>query len=268
MTAGQVDGTLAGLKVLVTRPKEQAASLSQALAREGAQPVELPLIAIQPREDDDGAIARAMCSLADYHWLVFTSVNGVDIFFSKLSSLGLNASALRGLSVAAIGPATAQALEQRGKDVAFVPKLHCTEGIVNGMKDFDLAGARVLLPRAEDGSAELPPGLEALGAQVEHLPLYRTEIPPEARTEVFDLLREGVDVATFTSPSTVRHLLEVLDGQLGLLDGVLLACIGPVTAQAARQAGLPPQVVASKHTVEGLVQALGEYYVNGRKQQW
>ena len=105
---------LTGLRVLVTRPAGQAASLSRLLVREGATPVEAPLIAIRTCDDDDGAIEGALRSLPEYDWLVFTSVNGVEVFFDRLSDLGLDATAIQGHSVAAIGPATAQALEERG----------------------------------------------------------------------------------------------------------------------------------------------------------
>ena len=139
--------------------------------------IEVPLIAIRPCDDDDGAIEGVLRSLSEYDWLVFTSVNGVEVFFDRLTDLGLSADAIQGHSVAAIGPATAQALEERGVGVDLMPQEHLTSGIVKAMGSVELRGKRVLLPRAEEGSRELPPGLEALGAEVKHLSLYRTEIP-------------------------------------------------------------------------------------------
>ena len=255
---------LTGLRVLVTRPAGQAASLSRLLVREGATPVEAPLIAIRACDDDDGAIEGALRSLPEYDWLVFTSVNGVEVFFDRLSDLGLDATAIQGHLVAAIGPATAQALEERDVGVDLMPEEHLTSGIVKAMGGVELRGKRVLLPRAEEGSRELPPGLEALGAEVKHLSLYRTEIPREAGSCVLKALRDGVDVATFTSPSAVGSMVRVLEGRMELLAPVVLACIGPVTAEAARKEGMEVAIVAPEHTGQGLVKALCEHYGSGR----
>jgi uroporphyrinogen III methyltransferase/synthase len=260
----QTTRSLDGLRVLVTRPQAQAASLVRLLGDEGATPVEAPLISIRPCLDYDGAIRQALLSLDDYHWLVFTSVNGVEVFFDWLLALGLDEKDLHGLSVAAIGPATSQSLKQRGIEVALMPHEHRTAGIVKAMSSLDLQGKRVLLPRAEEGSAELPPSLEALGAEVKHISLYRTEIPHNAGIQVHEALRGGLDVATFTSPSAVRSMVSVLEGRMEQLAPVVLACIGPVTAEEARHKGLEIDVVASEHTSEGLVQALKEHYTHGR----
>ena len=162
--------------------------------------MEVPLISIQPCEDTGGAIQHALASLRDYHWLVFTSVNGVEIFFQRLLDFGLSEDMLEGRSIAAIGPATAQALEQHGLPVDLMPQEHLTSGIVRTMGGLDLHGERVLLPRAEEGSRDLPPGLEALGAEVTHISLYRTEIPRDAGARVQKALQAGLDVVTFTSP--------------------------------------------------------------------
>ena len=264
----QTTRPLQGLRVLVTRPKGQAASLSHLLSQEGATPVEAPLIAIRPCEDDDGTIERTLRLLSSYHWLVFTSVNGVEVFFDRIWGLGLHVGTLQGHSVAAIGPATAQALEKRGVQVDLVPQEHRTSGIVKAMSSLDLQGKRVLLPRAEEGSAELPPGLEGLGAEVQHLSLYRTEIPHGTRSKVLEALNAGVDVTTFTSPSAVRSIVSVLEGHVELLAPIVLAYIGPVTAEAARGKGLDIRLVASEHTSKGLVQALKEHYTHGRTRQW
>ena len=122
----------------------------------------------------------------------------------------------------------------------------------------------MLLPRAEEGSRELPPGLEALGAEVKHLSLYRTEIPHDAGEGVREALNAGVDVATFTSPSAVRNMARVLEGRMELLAPVVLACIGPVTAEAARKTGMEVTIVAREHTGQGLVKSLREHYGSGR----
>lgn len=255
---------LTGLRVLVTRPAAQAASLSRLLELEGATPVEVPLIAIRACDDYDGTIEGALRSLPEYDWLIFTSVNGVGVFFDRLKDFGLNGTAIQGHSVGAIGPATAQALEARGVGVDLMPQEHLTSGILKAMGSVELRGKRVLLPRAEEGSRELPPGLEALGAEVKHLALYRTEIPREASSCLLKALHDGVDVATFTSPSAVRSMVRVLEGRMELLAPVVLACIGPVTAEAARREGMEVTIVAREHTGQGLVKALCEHYGSGR----
>ena len=226
--------------------------------------MEVPLISIQPCEDTDGTIQHALASLRDYHWLVFTSVNGVEIFFQRLHDFGLSKDMLQGRSIAAIGPATAQALEQHGLPVDLMPQVHLTSGIVRAMSGLELHGKRVLLPRAEEGRRDLPPGLEALGAEVTHISLYRTEIPHDAGARVQKALRAGLDVATFTSPSAVRSIVTVLQDRMELLAPIVLAYIGPVTAEAARRASMDIDVVASEHTGSGLVKALCDHYKHGR----
>ena len=162
--------------------------------------MEVPLISIQPCEDTGGAIQHALASLRDYHWLVFTSVNGVEIFFQRLLDFGLSEDMLEGRSIAAIGPATTQALEQCGLTVDLMPQEHLTSGIVRAMSRLDLHGKRILLPRAEEGNRDLPPGLESLGAEVTHISLYRTEIPHDAGANVQKALQAGIDVVHLYQP--------------------------------------------------------------------
>ena len=251
---------LEGLRVLVTRPQAQAASLSRLLTQQGATPVEVPLIAIRPCDDHDGTIRHTLNSLPTYDWLIFTSVNGVEILFDRLHEYSLDSNLVHDRSIAAIGPATAQALQRRGLTVDLMPHEHLTSGIVRAIGNLDLQGKRILLPRAEEGSPDLPPGLEALGAHVKHLSLYRTEIPYDACNHILEALQTGLDVATFTSPSAVRSVVTVLQHRLELLAPIMLVYIGPVTAEAARQEGLDINIVATEHTGSGLVEALCDHY--------
>ena len=131
------------------------------------------------------------------------------------------------------------------------------------MSHLGLEGARVLLPRADIGSPELAQGLEALGARVDYLSLYRTQAPHSSREKAVEALSGGnIDVATFTSSSTVRNLVELLDGDVQLLQRPVVACIGPVTAQTATDLGVRVDVVGPEHTVEGLVAALKDYFAH------
>jgi uroporphyrinogen III methyltransferase/synthase len=268
---------LFGKRVLITRTRKQASVLARLLADEGAIPVELPAIEIEPvadRSELDAAIGRLAAGA--YAWAVFTSANAVEEFFGAVESKGLDARAFGATRVCTIGPATAAALAEHGIRADLVPAQYIAEAVVEAMRrrlnvadGFSLprgregepAPPRILIPRAEGARAELIEGLTALGAMVEEIPLYRAALPAEARPEALQMLRDGgIDIVTFTSSSTVRNLVEILGGS-GPLTGErrpLIACIGPITAQTAEELGLPVDVVASEHTVEGLVVALRE----------
>ena len=261
------NGPLTGLRVLVTRPAHQASSMCEALAREGAEAIPAPAIAITPIPDSDGAIEAALRSLSTYQWVIFTSVNGVEVFFDRLHELQLNVEALEGVSTAAIGPATSNALRRHGVVPQYVPPAYLSTALVEGMASLGVGGARVLLARAEIGGAELKTGLEELGARVDQLSLYRTEVPGSSHVTAREAFLAGnLDVATFTSPSTVRYTAALLGEEVTKLDGVTVACIGPVTAEAARELDIRVDVVALQHTMEGLVDALKSYFSNGRRQ--
>ena len=172
------------------------------------------------------------------------------------------------MAVAAIGPATAEALKRRGIMPDLMPSNYLSQALVDEMQCLDLKGARVLLPRAEIGEPELALGLQSLGASVDQVSLYRTQVPESSRQKALDVLKNGkIDVATFTSSSTVRHLVELLSGEGELLSNVTVACIGPVTAKTARELGIRVDIVAPHHTVKGLVEALKEYHADKRRQQ-
>ena len=250
---------LFGKRVLVTRSRTQMSVLSEMLAEEGAEPIELPTIEFSDIEDYfplDSAIAV----LHTYSWVIFTSANGVEAFFGRMGILGGDSRVFGGVKVAAIGPATAAALAQHGIMADFVPDKYVSEAIVQHMESADLKGARVLLPRADIGREELAEGLARLGAEVEQVWVYRTVMPQDSRGKALCLLRDGnIDMVTFTSSSTVRNLLDLLDGDTLLLQGVRIACIGPVTARTAQELGLRVDIIAQEYTVAGLVRAMREY---------
>ncbi len=245
---------LRGRRVLVTRAEEQAGAFVQRLRDLGAVPVLCPTIAIAAPEDFgglDGAIAR----LDSYDWIIFTSVNGVRFFFERLSATGGSSSSLDRLQIGAIGPATAAAIEGHGREVAFVPAEYVAESIVAGIGD--VAGKRVLLPRADIARKALVEGLAAKGATVDEVIAYRTVAGTSSNAApVF--APGAVDIATFTSPSTVQNFVALFGdgGALGALQSAAIACIGPITADAARRAGLPVTIVAPEHTLQGLIEAL------------
>ena len=251
---------LFGKRVLVTRSRTQASVLSEMLAEEGAEPVEIPTIQCLP-PDDYSLVDRAISSLSRYGWVIFTSANGVEAVFGRLRVLGLDSRAFSGTKVGAIGPATASALTGYGIDADFVPSEYVSEAIVESMGDLDLKGVPVLLPRADIGRDTLAEGLSGLGAQVEQLSVYRTVMPEDSREKAVELLRGGIDLVTFTSSSTVLNLLNMLNGDRSLLTGPLIACIGPITAKTAEDMGLRVDIVAQEYTIGGLVRAMEDHFL-------
>jgi uroporphyrinogen III methyltransferase / synthase len=243
---------LNGLRVLVTRPAEQASDLIARLRALGATPVLCPTIQIAPPESFD-SLDRAIAELAAYDWVIFTSVNGVRFFLERLTALGYDApQSFAGLRIAAIGPATAQALSEQGLVPSFVPARFVAEGILEEIGD--VAGQRILLPRADIARKALVEGLRARGAAVDEVTAYRT-VAAEA-----DLPVDRVDLITFTSPSTVRNFVALFDSSTrslaDFLTGARVACIGPITAQAARAEGFDVHIEAQEHTVDGLLRVI------------
>jgi uroporphyrinogen III methyltransferase/synthase len=246
---------LSGLKILITRPKGQAQSLSEALSALGATTIEVPTIKILPASNLT-AIDEAAMHLNRYDWVIFTSVQGVHFFKERLDELQIPASVFEDIRVAAIGPATATALEDAFKKADYVPAQNLSEKIVEGLGD--VSGMRILLPRADIASKTLPTALRARGALVDELVAYRTVIPQEPTREELSSLLGRVDLVTFTSPSTVQNLANML-GQRdfkSLVRKVKVACIGPVTEHAARRLGIAVDIVAKTHTVKALVEAI------------
>ena len=249
---------LFGKRVLVTRTREQASELSRALVARGAEAIELPTIRIEPSADP-ADVARAVQNVrtSAYQWIIFTSANAIDLFLDHLRDAGLDARALGRARLAAIGPGTGQALERRGLRADVVPARYIAEGLLDALTPFVVRGQRVLLPRASGARETLVDGLEARGAIVDELQLYRAAIPETLDAEGLRRLRAGeVDIATFASSSAVRNLVTMLGGDTAPLRDVAIAAIGPVTAAAVRESGLDVAVEAADYTIDGLVEAI------------
>jgi len=225
------------------------------LATLGAQVIVLPAIEIAPITDPS-RLDHAIASLEIYDWIIFTSVNGVIAFWQRIEATGGRTDRIHNVAVAAIGPATAQALEEHGISPRFVPSEYIAEAIAAGIGDVD--GKHILLPRAEIARETLAVELRRLGAKVDEIAAYRTLSPapdPRALAE----LQQGVDAILFTSSSTVRNFVD-LAGHSMSTERAVIACIGPITAQTAREMGFTVDVVASEYTTDGLVQALVNHY--------
>lgn len=244
-------------RILVTRPRAQADSFAEKLQSAGFKPIFFPVIEIQPIKENP-ALDRALEKLNCYEWMVFTSVNGVEVVFDHLSSPNVG----RGdrsdkTRVAAIGPKTAQALQTRGVTPDFVPEEYVAESILPGLGD--LVGKWVLLPRAEIARKALPEAIQHAGGIAHEIAVYKT-LPTQPDSNGLAALKDGVDWITFTSPSTVQNFAEILRKQkmdpLHLTGNPKIACIGPITDHAAQEEGFNVDLVAAKYTTEGLVNAL------------
>ncbi|HEU0073710.1 MAG TPA: uroporphyrinogen-III C-methyltransferase [Dehalococcoidia bacterium] len=254
---------LFGKRILVTRTRLQASALSDLLRREGAVPVELPALQMVPVATDDqmaGVISRL--EARRYDWCLFTSTNTVDFVFEYLERSGSDARIFAGCKLAALGAATAAALASHGLRADLTASEFTSAGLLEAMP-IDIGGARVLLPRAEGGSEELYGGLKVRGANVEELVLYDSAVPAAPDAEVLQTIREGtIDAVTFASSSSVRNLRAMLGADFARLKETTIACIGPVTAKTAREAGLEVKIEPSTHTIPALVEALKAYYAD------
>jgi uroporphyrinogen III methyltransferase / synthase len=249
---------LQGKRILITRPRAQSAGFARRLEALGAVPILFPVIEIAPVKVSR-ALDQALRELDQYDWLVLTSANGVQVTWKRLSDLHIQALP-EGLKVAAIGPKTAAALRSLGVKPDFVPDEYVAEAILPGLGE--LRGCRVLLLRADLARPALPQAIRQGGGVATELAVYNT-VAAEPDPKALEALRQGVDVVTFTSSSTVRnfvHLVRRAGMEPAALPGnPLCACIGPITAQTAREEGLSPDLVASEYTTEGLINALLDF---------
>ena len=248
---------LFGKRILVTRARAQASDFADLLEANGAEVIQFPTIKIQPIEDVDIPFPN------DYDWVIFTSVNAVEIFYERLQEKGKDARALGGNSICAVGPKTVEALNRIGIHPDFVPSHSSGSVIASEMRDID--GKKILLPRATIATADLPNGLREKGAQVDDVPLYDTlkvaNGGDKRRDEVeADLLNGSIDFVTFTSSSTVTNFLEMFPAHAPtvLLANVKVAVIGPTTQKTALARDVRVDVVAKEASIESLVEAIVE----------
>jgi uroporphyrinogen-III synthase len=247
-------------RILVTRPAAGADDLAALLAERGFEPVSVPTVAIDI-ESTARTVDRMLTTLDGADWLVLTSANGARALAARLGDRGLPP----GLRVAAVGPATAEALSEAGIGVDHVPDEYLTVTIAEGLRP--LSGRRVVLARADAATPELREALLASGADVEEVVAYRTiEGPATSRDRLSASLADGLAGIAFTSGSTVRGLVRLASPvDRGRARALPALCIGPVTARAARREGFHVPVVASDHTAVGLAEAIVAYYSSARE---
>ncbi len=295
---------LTGIRVLVGRAKHQAGALSAELRQRGADVIEIPFIEIR-KPKSFKPLDSALKNLSRYDWLILTSVNGVEAMWARMETLnltglekrreghgfsravqartGISALAAEGLRIAAIGPATKKAIEQRGAKVDVVPKEYIAESVVKSLKS-KVKGKRVLLVRAKVARDVIPQELRKAGAQVDVVEAYETVVPQSSRRRLRSALqnpKQQPHVVTFTSSSTVRNFVGLIGSRAGRqslhavggqecpphknLGGILTASIGPVTSATLRELGLSVDISAKEYTILGLVDAIVRALGNRRE---
>jgi uroporphyrinogen III methyltransferase/synthase len=249
---------LFGKRIVVTRARSQAATLRDRLAAVGADVIEMPATRIEVA--DPAPLRDAQQRLAEFDWVIFTSQNAVAVFWEALRASSRDARALAGAKIAAVGPATADALLERGLAVDVSPDRFIAEALVDELRDrTDVKGARVLYAAAEGAREVLQDGLEELGARVERVTLYRSVADGEGAARLRERLLAGdVDLVTFTSASSVKAFIAAVGADAAKMVGA--ASIGPITTDAAGDAGLEVVVEASRSTIDGLVDAIAGHF--------
>ncbi|MFH2044986.1 MAG: uroporphyrinogen-III C-methyltransferase [Pseudomonadota bacterium] len=253
---------LLGKRIVVTRAREQASDLLSLLSENGADCIELPTIKVEP-PDDWILLDKAVENLSEYDWLVFTSVNGVSFFFERLFSSGRDVRSLGSIKTAVIGPATEKKLLGYGIKSDIVPKNYIAESIVDSFKNEEVKGKKVLLPRAKEARAVLYEELIKMGAFVDEITAYKTRAVCDDSVDIIkELENKTIDMVTFTSSSTVKNFAALLpaDNIQELMKDVVVAAIGPITADTAKNMGISVQIVAESYSIPGLYEAIIQYY--------
>ncbi len=250
---------LAGCRVLVSRAKKQAGSLSSLLRDLGCQVIEIPFIEIR-KPSSFQPLDTALKNLPDYDWLILTSVNGVEAMFERIGKKKLDTSSLAHLKIAAIGPATKSAIEKHGLRVAVTPKEYIAESVVAALHR-RVKGKRVLLVRAKVARDVIPRELRNAGGQVDVIEAYETVAPESSARRLGSVLagNRKPHAITFTSSSTVKNFVDLLGlrgARAAMQSGVNTASIGPVTSATLRGFGLPVNIEAKQYTMQGLVDAI------------
>ncbi|MCS7199617.1 MAG: uroporphyrinogen-III C-methyltransferase [Caldimicrobium sp.] len=251
---------LFGRTIIITRTREQASKLKDGLSELGAKVIEVPTIEVKPLWEE--SYRNIYYRLSDYHWLIFTSENGVKHFFEGLFKLNLDVRALGSVKIAVIGPATKQALWERGIRADLFPEGEFTqEGLVKAFQKVDLLNKKVLLVRAKIARDLLPEALREQGAKIEILPIYETVLPETSGELLKEAFSSKVDMITFTSSSTAENFFKLLRAEsLSLPKDTFIASIGPITSQTLKNLGYMPHVEAKVFTIPGLIEAIEDFF--------
>ena len=256
---------LFGKRIVVTRAREQASGFLSELASLGADCIQFPTIEIIP-PNSWSPLDEAISNLESYQWLLFTSVNGVKYFLQRLHYKGKDVRDLKGIKIGAIGPKTAEQWHQLGITPDLVPDEYRAEAVVEAFRKWDTQGVRILIPRAAKAREILPDQLRKMGAQVDVVDAYKTVSPTDDTAGVRDMLKKGtIDMVTFTSSSTVTNFVNMFVTEKKQLTDewmkrVKVACIGPITADTARDQGFSVDLMPADYTIEALTRAITDFY--------
>jgi uroporphyrinogen-III synthase len=244
---------LSGIRIAVTRAGDRGTPLAKLLRDAGATVHEVPLTRIE--QLPGSGLASAIRDMGRYQWVLLTSANAVAYLANELRTT-TGTDVVRMKKIAVVGPATATAAGEHGWTPSIVPEHYHAEALLDAMAErSDIEGARMLYPAAEGARDALPDGLRALGATVDVIPVYRSAADPDGRKEIRALALAGaLDLVTVAAPSAVDALLDAVPPEHA--KRLPVACIGPVTARAARVAGFPVRVESTAATIEGLVRSI------------
>jgi uroporphyrinogen III methyltransferase/synthase len=255
---------LFGKKIIVTRTKEQAGKLSSKLKELGAEVFEIPTIEIIPPVSFE-ELDKAIENIESYDALILTSVNGVKYFFQRLKDLKKDIRILKGLKICAIGPATKEAIEEKGLVVDIMPVKYVAECVIEELMKFGIKSKRFLLARAKIARDVIPENIKKEGGIVDVVTVYQTVKPEKSALELVNTLKtENIDYITFTSSSTVKNFFDMLGGNV-LPKEVKCVSIGPVTSEALRSYGIDPAIQAEIYTIDGLISAILNYETTIRR---
>jgi uroporphyrinogen III methyltransferase/synthase len=258
---------LKGRTIVVTRARAQAQRFVQLLEAAGARVLQAPTIVIEPPASWE-PLDTALAALDSFTWLIFTSVNGVAMVDRRLVARGVPWAAIARKRVAAIGPATADALGEHGVRVEALPSEYRAEGLVERLRTVLGPADRVLLPRAKDTRDILVVELRRLGVSVTEVPAYQTRRVEDGVVRLREALASGnVDAVTFTSSSTARNFAEQFsaDERSAWRGKTAVASIGPITAATAAEYGLATDVMPTEYTIPALARALADYFSRARR---
>lgn len=261
---------LSGKRVMITRPRHQAQKMADLITDLGGEPWTFPTIEIEPTttdaESETSPMDRAIANIDEYSWLAFTSINGVSAFFDRMRHLRRDIRSLKDMKIAAIGSKTRAEVEERGLMVDYVPENYTSYDLADGLKSILEEGDKVLIPRAEVAPDAFG-ALRDMGFEIDEVPAYRT-VQASGNIQLVKEQFRGrkIHILTFTSASTVTNFTDMMaeDNIPELLEGVMVVCIGPVTASTADNLGIPVNVIAKEYTVEGMVASILEHLNNKR----
>lgn len=249
---------LAGKKIVITRPRLQSKNFSQKLINLGAEIINFPTIEIIPT--GNSALDSALEKLDNYDWIIFTSVNGLEIFFKRFSEKKLNLKDFHSLKFAVIGSKTSETLNNYNIKADLIPDEFVGESLVSKFAEIDIMGKRFLIPGAALSREILPEKLVEYGAIVDNIAIYETVLPDSAGVEfiINRLFNENIDYITFTSSSTVNNFFEILQNYPleKLVSQTKVVCIGPVTAKTVTEKLNIQPIIAEIYTVDGIIETI------------